>query len=65
MSASPASSPTDPLRAALNDAEDRLRAQHWIHRHEGLRRAAGSAGTGAGQGGYDEDHEFYGYRTPI
>lgn len=23
------------------------------------------ADLGAGQGGYNEDHEFYGYRTPI
>jgi len=23
------------------------------------------AGFGAGQGGYNEDHEFYGYRMPI
>ena len=23
------------------------------------------ADIGAGQGGYSEDHEFYGYRTPI
>jgi len=23
------------------------------------------AGLGAGQGGYNEDHEFYGYRMPI
>ena len=26
---------------------------------------AGFADLGAGQGGYNEDHEFYGYRTPI
>lgn len=24
-----------------------------------------SAHLGAGQGGYNEDHEFYGYRMPI
>jgi sulfoxide reductase catalytic subunit YedY len=23
------------------------------------------ADLGAGQGGYNEDHEFYGYRVPI
>ena len=34
----------------------------WI---EAIEFVADFAHLGAGQGGYNEDHEFYGYRMPI
>jgi hypothetical protein len=34
----------------------------FIQSHPGIPQ---SAPLGAGQGGYNEDHEFYGYRMPI
>ena len=35
---------------------------NWREVREGLREIADLS---AGQGGYNEDHEFYGYRMPI
>ena len=35
---------------------------HWI---TAIEFVADFADLGAGQGGYNEDHEFYGYRMPI
>jgi thiosulfate reductase cytochrome b subunit len=56
--------------SVLHGAPLRLRCENelgfkqvkWI---EAIEFVADFAGLGAGQGGYNEDHEFYGYRMPI
>ena len=56
--------------SVLHGAPLRLRCENqlgfkmvkWIAAIEFVRDFAD---LGAGQGGYNEDHEFYGYRTPI
>lgn len=56
--------------SVLHGAPLRLRCENelgfkmvkWIAAIEFVK---GYADLGAGQGGYNEDHEFYGYRTPI
>lgn len=54
----------------LHGAPLRLRCENelgfkmvkWI---AAIEFVADFSGLGAGQGGYNEDHEFYGYRDPI
>lgn len=57
-------------RSAFSTARLRLRCENelgfkqvkWI---EAIEFVQDFANLGAGQGGYNEDHEFYGYRMPI
>ncbi len=59
----------EPL-SVLHGAPLRLRCENqlgfkmvkWI---SAIELVEGFADLGAGQGGYNEDHEFYGYRMPI
>jgi DMSO/TMAO reductase YedYZ molybdopterin-dependent catalytic subunit len=50
-----------PLRLR-NELELGFKQVKWIHAIEFVESFAQ---LGAGQGGYNEDHEFYGYRMPI
>jgi DMSO/TMAO reductase YedYZ molybdopterin-dependent catalytic subunit len=50
-----------PLRLR-NERELGFKQVKWI---EAIEFVEGFAHLGLGQGGYNEDHEFYGYRMPI
>jgi sulfoxide reductase catalytic subunit YedY len=50
-----------PLRLR-NEREIGFKQVKWI---EAIEFVESFAHLGLGQGGYNEDHEFYGYRTPI
>jgi DMSO/TMAO reductase YedYZ molybdopterin-dependent catalytic subunit len=50
-----------PLRLR-NERELGFKQVKWI---EAIEFVESFAHLGAGQGGYNEDHEFYGYREPI
>jgi DMSO/TMAO reductase YedYZ molybdopterin-dependent catalytic subunit len=50
-----------PLRLR-NELELGFKQVKWI---QGIDLVESFAHLGAGQGGYNEDHEFYGYRMPI
>lgn len=56
----------DPIASTVSAADDRIVMSEWVPPQEGtIPRTRDFADLGAGQGGYNEDHEFYGYRMPI